>query len=89
MSIEVIRLGHRPDRDKRTTTHICLVARALGADAVHIVGEAGGAIETLDDIKYRFGGEIDRRSAIGSKFSGMGASVGFGSAYSGAGEEGL
>ncbi|OYT47463.1 MAG: tRNA (cytidine(56)-2'-O)-methyltransferase [Desulfurococcales archaeon ex4484_42] len=28
----VLRLGHRPSRDKRITTHVGLVARAFGAD---------------------------------------------------------
>jgi len=36
--ITVLRLGHRPSRDKRITTHVCLVARAFGATAVHIAG---------------------------------------------------
>lgn len=29
--IYVLRLGHRPERDKRITTHVALVARAFGA----------------------------------------------------------
>ncbi len=29
--IYVLRLGHRPERDKRVTTHVALVARAFGA----------------------------------------------------------
>ena len=32
MTVKVLRLGHRPLRDKRITTHIALVARAFGAD---------------------------------------------------------
>ncbi len=32
MKIYVLRLGHRPGRDKRITTHVGLVARAFGAD---------------------------------------------------------
>lgn len=32
--ITVLRLGHRFERDKRISTHICLTARALGADEV-------------------------------------------------------
>uniref|UniRef100_A0A7C3IXT4 tRNA (cytidine(56)-2'-O)-methyltransferase n=1 Tax=Candidatus Methanomethylicus mesodigestus TaxID=1867258 RepID=A0A7C3IXT4_9CREN len=35
----VLRLGHRPERDKRITTHVCLVARAFGADGVYVVGK--------------------------------------------------
>lgn len=32
--IVVLRMGHRPHRDKRITTHIGLVARAFGADGM-------------------------------------------------------
>ena len=30
--IYILRLGHRPERDKRITTHVALTARALGAE---------------------------------------------------------
>ncbi len=30
----VLRLGHRPERDKRVTTHVGLVARAFGASGI-------------------------------------------------------
>ncbi len=32
----MLRLGHRPERDKRITTHVGLVARAFGADGMII-----------------------------------------------------
>ncbi|MCD6324231.1 MAG: tRNA (cytidine(56)-2'-O)-methyltransferase [Desulfurococcales archaeon] len=32
MKVYVLRLGHRPGRDKRITTHVGLTARAFGAD---------------------------------------------------------
>ena len=36
MRITVLRLGHRPERDKRLSTHLLLAARAFGAsDAVY------------------------------------------------------
>lgn len=31
MNVFVLRLGHRPNRDKRITTHVALTARAFGA----------------------------------------------------------
>ncbi len=34
----VLRLGHRPLRDKRISTHVCLVARVMGAEGVYIAG---------------------------------------------------
>lgn len=39
MTVTVLRLGHRTERDKRVTTHVCLAARALGADGVVLCGE--------------------------------------------------
>ncbi len=34
--VYVLRLGHRPQRDKRVTTHVILVARAFGARGVYL-----------------------------------------------------
>ncbi len=34
--IYVLRIGHRPKRDKRITTHVGLVARAFGANGIYI-----------------------------------------------------
>ena len=36
--VVVLRLGHRPGRDKRVTTHVGLVARAFGASGIAIAG---------------------------------------------------
>ncbi len=55
----VLRLGHRPGRDNRMTTHVGLTARALGADRIVIVGEASRSKETIEDITTRFGGPFD------------------------------
>lgn len=57
--ITVVRLGHRPGRDERTTTHVALVARAFGADRVVIPEGAGQASETVGDVCERFGGDIE------------------------------
>lgn len=35
-TVSVLRLGHRPGRDPRLTTHLALVARALGADRLYL-----------------------------------------------------
>ena len=60
--VVVLRLGHRPGRDERMTTHVGLTARALGADRVVFAGDAGGAVETIEDVTERFGGPfaVDR-----------------------------
>ena len=57
--VAVLRLGHRPGRDNRMTTHVGLTARALGADRVLIAGEASDSKETIEDITDRFGGPFD------------------------------
>jgi tRNA (cytidine56-2'-O)-methyltransferase len=38
VKVVVLRLGHRPGRDKRVTTHVGLVARAFGASGIVIAG---------------------------------------------------
>ena len=57
--VVVLRLGHRPGRDDRMTTHVALTARALGADRAVLVGDASQASETVTDITDRFGGPFD------------------------------
>jgi len=52
----VLRLGHRPGRDDRMTTHVALTARALGADRVLLPTNATDAVETARDVTDRFGG---------------------------------
>jgi len=45
MSIVVLRMGHRPQRDKRVTTHVALVARAFGADGIILADVQDRGIE--------------------------------------------
>lgn len=55
--ILVLRLGHRVARDKRITTHVCLVARAFGADGCVISGEYDPKLlESINDVVRRWGG---------------------------------
>jgi tRNA (cytidine56-2'-O)-methyltransferase len=54
--VSVLRLGHRPGRDERMTTHVGLTARALGADRVLLPDNAGNSRDTVADITERFGG---------------------------------
>jgi tRNA (cytidine56-2'-O)-methyltransferase len=62
--ITVLRLGHRPDRDKRITTHVALVARAFGADRVLISNKDEGIESTLRDVCRRFGGDIHIETGV-------------------------
>jgi tRNA (cytidine56-2'-O)-methyltransferase len=57
--VTVLRLGHRPGRDERMTTHVGLTARALGADRVLLPDNAGNSLETVADITDRFGGPFE------------------------------
>ncbi|WP_297417020.1 tRNA (cytidine(56)-2'-O)-methyltransferase [Thermococcus sp.] len=55
--IEVLRLGHRPERDKRITTHVALTARAFGADKIIITAEEDEHVkESVEDVVKRWGG---------------------------------
>jgi tRNA (cytidine56-2'-O)-methyltransferase len=60
--VAVLRLGHRPGRDERTTTHVGLTARALGADTVVLANDADSRGETIEDITNRFGGPFSVES---------------------------
>ena len=54
-AIRVLRLGHRPGRDKRITTHIALTARALGAETVMLHRPDARIAETVAQVTERFG----------------------------------
>ncbi|RLF15834.1 MAG: tRNA (cytidine(56)-2'-O)-methyltransferase, partial [Thermoprotei archaeon] len=41
----VLRMGHRIPRDQRITTHVCLTARAFGADGVIVSDVVDGKLE--------------------------------------------
>ncbi|MHB8604301.1 MAG: tRNA (cytidine(56)-2'-O)-methyltransferase [Thermoplasmatota archaeon] len=64
-SVTVLRLGHRPQRDARMTTHVCLTARAFGADRV-IVAEKDDDLERgIRSVVKRFGGPFDIETGAG------------------------
>lgn len=56
--ITVLRLGHRPSRDKRITTHVALVARAFGADRIVIPTKDEKLAETVMGVCDRFGSDF-------------------------------
>jgi tRNA (cytidine56-2'-O)-methyltransferase len=57
--ITVLRLGHRPERDKRITTHVALTARAFGADKVIISTKEENIERTVNSVTKRFGGPFE------------------------------
>ncbi len=56
--VEVLRLGHRPDRDKRITTHVALVSRAFGASGIHVDTKDPKLERTIDRVNGQFGGDF-------------------------------
>ncbi|UCD92248.1 MAG: tRNA (cytidine(56)-2'-O)-methyltransferase [Methanobacteriota archaeon] len=65
--ITVLRLGHRPQRDKRITTHIALVARAFGASSIQISEKDAELEHTIRDVVDRFGGGFSIETGVNWK----------------------
>ncbi len=60
MAIWVLRYGHRRLRDARASTHVALVARALGAAGIIFQGEKDdGLMERLRKISKEWGGKFE------------------------------
>ena len=58
--LHILRLGHRPERDKRITTHVCLTARAFGADKVIIAGARDPhLLESVKNVVNNWGGKFE------------------------------
>ncbi|MCE4617009.1 MAG: tRNA (cytidine(56)-2'-O)-methyltransferase [Desulfurococcales archaeon] len=58
--VYVLRLGHRPERDKRITTHVALVARAFGASGFLLSGICDpNVIQTLTRTLKQWGGSME------------------------------
>jgi tRNA (cytidine56-2'-O)-methyltransferase len=62
--ITVLRIGHRPARDKRITTHICLTARAFLADKVLVDFKDSDLEATINGVTGRFGGSFSVKSGV-------------------------
>lgn len=57
--IIVLRLGHRPFRDQRISTHCGLVSRAFGADKIIYSGEKDENFEnSIEKVVKNFGGKF-------------------------------
>jgi tRNA (cytidine56-2'-O)-methyltransferase len=62
--ITVLRIGHRRARDARLTTHVCLAARALGADRVWVSEKDRVLEETVEAVVRRFGGPFEVKTGV-------------------------
>ena len=64
--VDVLRLGYRRGRDPRITTHLALVARALGSDGFLLAGDDDQEMfDNLNSVSERFGGELDTEHVSG------------------------
>ncbi|OGS42778.1 MAG: tRNA (cytidine(56)-2'-O)-methyltransferase [Euryarchaeota archaeon RBG_13_57_23] len=62
--IVVLRLGHRPKRDQRVTTHVALAARALGADEIWVSEQDAKLEQTIRSVVGRFGGSFRIKTGV-------------------------
>lgn len=58
MEIVILRLGHRRERDKRITTHVGLVGRALGAKGMLLASGDKGIERSINEVTQRWGGDF-------------------------------
>lgn len=75
-NLTVLRINHRPFRDKRITTHVALTARAFGADSILVDSEDGELEETVRKLVRNFGGNFRIETGVNwrqtlSRFSGV------------------
>ena len=54
----VLRIGHRPERDKRITTHVALTARAFGASKIYFSRPDSRVVTTIENVVEKFGGDF-------------------------------
>jgi len=62
--VAVLRLGHRPERDQRVTTHVGLTARALGARRMFLAADDHGVIASIGDVVERWGGGFEAENNV-------------------------
>jgi tRNA (cytidine56-2'-O)-methyltransferase len=57
--VVVLRLGHRPSRDKRVSTHLLLAARTFGANRAYYTGIQDSSLEqSIRKISVDWGGDF-------------------------------
>ena len=58
-AVFVLRVGHHTGRDERASTHLCLAARALGANGIYYSGQKDEGIEeSMRKVVERWGGDF-------------------------------
>lgn len=57
--VVILRVGHRPARDKRVSTHVGLVARAFGANGIIFAGNQSKSVrQSLENVTENWGGSF-------------------------------
>ncbi len=59
MTIEVLRIGQRPVRDDRVTTHVALVSRAFGASKIYMTEANPEIKDSIQAINNTWGGQFE------------------------------
>ncbi|MEM0155108.1 MAG: tRNA (cytidine(56)-2'-O)-methyltransferase [Thermoplasmataceae archaeon] len=62
--VTVLRIGHRPYRDKRITTHVALVSRAFGAFRILVDYRDDALEETINRVTENFGGDFSIKTGV-------------------------
>jgi tRNA (cytidine56-2'-O)-methyltransferase len=63
--IVVLRLGHRPERDARVTTHVGLTSRALGASGMLLTTNDKSVAESIERVDKSWGGGFWVKTGVG------------------------
>ncbi|HMK46724.1 MAG TPA: tRNA (cytidine(56)-2'-O)-methyltransferase [Methanocella sp.] len=63
-NIVILRLGHRPERDARVTTHVGLTARALGGSGMLLTADDRSVAESIDRVARAWGGDFWVREGV-------------------------
>jgi len=65
VKIYVLRYGHRPERDKRITTHVALVARAFGAHGFILSGvHDEKVVRSIRKVEEIWGGKLHVETGV-------------------------
>ena len=64
MELIVLRLGHRLERDKRITTHVGLVGRALGAKGMLLASNDKGIERSIREVARNWGGDFFVKTGV-------------------------
>ena len=57
--VYVLRLGHRPQRDKRISTHVALTARAFGAKGIYFDRYDKSVFESVGEVVSLLSPSVD------------------------------